>query len=84
VLWIDPTLEQRTSLKLSDVPPARREDLRSGREEATLSAAHRYVANLRDQAKEFTPPTTTTTTSTTIGGFYPPPTTATAPVAPPP
>ena len=75
VLWLDPTLEQRTNLKVSDVPPARREDLHSGREEATLAAARRYVANLREQADELRQ-TTTTTTSTTISGFVPPPSTA--------
>jgi PPM family protein phosphatase len=84
VLWIDPTVEQRTSLKMSDVPPARREDLRAGREEATLSAARRYVANLRDQADELKQSTTTTTTSTTIAAFFPPPSTAPAPGAAPP
>lgn len=85
VLWIDPTLEQRTKLKMSDVPPARREDLRAGREEPTLAAARRYVANLREQAKELERPNAaTTTTSTTIAGFFPPPTTTTAPGAPTP
>ena len=82
VLWIDPTLEQRTTLEMSDVPPARREDVRSGREEATLAAARRYVANLRKQADELKGPQETTTTSTTITGFLPPPTSA--PSAPPP
>jgi PPM family protein phosphatase len=83
VLWLDPTLEQRTTLRLDEVPPARRADVRSGREEATLEDARRYVANLREQAEELNPPTTTTT-STTIVGYFPPPTTepAPAPTAP--
>ena len=82
VLWLDPTLEQRTTLRFDDVPPARRADVRSGREEATLSDARRYVANLREQAKELRSPTTTT--STTIAGFFPPPSSEPAPAAPSP
>jgi protein phosphatase len=75
VLWLDPTVEQRTSLKFADVPPARRSDVRDGREEATLADARRYVANLREQAEEIRRSTTsTTTTSTTVAGFYPAPT----------
>ena len=81
VLWLDPTLEQRTTLRIDDVPPARRADVRSGREEATLSDARQYVANLREQAEELQASTTTTTTSTTTPGFFPPPSTEPAPGA---
>jgi serine/threonine protein phosphatase PrpC len=66
VLWIDPTIEVRTGLRLTDVPASRRSALRDGKEEPSLQAARRYVANLREQAEaEERATTTTTTTSST-------------------
>ena len=65
VLWIDPTLEERTGLDLDDVPEARRADVEAGREQPTLERAQRYVENLRDQAASEQRTTTTTTSSTT-------------------
>ncbi len=60
LLWFDPTVEVRTGLAEADVPPARVDAIRAGKEEPTLGAARRYVDNLREQAT----PTTTTTAST--------------------
>lgn len=51
LLWFDPTVEQRTGLALTDVPEARRDDVRDGHEVSDLEAARRYVANLRDEAQ---------------------------------
>lgn len=65
LFWFDPTLEQRTELTVADVPPARRDDIARGKEEASLADARRYVANLREEAAALLPPPTTSTTSTT-------------------
>jgi protein phosphatase len=69
VLWLDPTVEQRTNLDIADVPPARQRDVEKGRDADSLADARRYVANLRAQAEEErAASTTTTTTSTTVPG----------------
>ena len=70
LLWFDPTLDRRTSLRKQDVLPSRLDDLRGGKEESSLADAQRYVNNLRQEAAERS--TTTTTTA-------PPPTTLPAP-----
>jgi PPM family protein phosphatase len=68
LLWFDPTLDRRTSLRKDDVLPSRLDDLRRGKEESSLADAQRYVNNLRQEAAE----RTTTTTA-------PPPSTLPAP-----
>jgi protein phosphatase len=65
VLWLDPTVEQRTGLDIADVPAARQRDVEKGKDADSLADARRYVANLRRQAEEERPAATTTTTSTT-------------------
>ena len=50
LLWFKPTAEVRTSLTETDVPPARLDDLRAGKEEPSLEEARRYVRNLEDEA----------------------------------
>ncbi len=77
LLWIQPTLAERTPLSFDDVPPARRAAVTSGKEEPSLVEARRYVASLREQAEAERRRTTTTTTSTTITNGDP-----TAPGAP--
>ncbi len=55
VLWIDPTLEERTGLILAAVPDERRPDVERGRTEPTLEDARDYVRSLearRDQLEE--------------------------------
>ena len=76
VLWIQPTLAERTDLELGDVPPARRADVEAGKQEASLADARRYVERLGTSPGSGTPGGSTTTTGL-------PPTTA-APVATPP
>jgi serine/threonine protein phosphatase PrpC len=68
LLWFDPTVEVRTGIPVEDVPPARADAVRAGKEEPTLPAARRYVENMREQA--------TTTTTTTAPPVTAPPTSA--------
>ena len=80
LLWIQPSVAQRTSLTTATVLPSRVPDLKSGKEEPTLGAAQQYVNNLAQEAKSLP--------AGTPGGPAPPPTTAPppapAPTAPPP
>ena len=71
LLWFEPTVSQRTGLNAADVPAARLAAVEEGKKEPNLSAAERYVANLKDQAAAATTTTTTTTVPVT------PPSTAT-------
>ncbi|MGI9118820.1 MAG: protein phosphatase 2C domain-containing protein [Acidimicrobiales bacterium] len=50
LLWVQPTLAERTSLPASEVPPARREAVTAGKEAPSLDAARKYVAALEEQA----------------------------------
>jgi len=50
LLWIQPTVTQRTALTTSTVLPARVPDLRAGKEEPSLAAAQQYVGNLAQEA----------------------------------
>ncbi len=70
LLWIQPTLAERTDLTLDDVPPARRAAVSDGKEEPSLSRAREYVATLEEQAEAERRRTTTTeaTTTTTPSG----------------
>jgi protein phosphatase len=72
LLWFQPTLDRRTSLGENDVLPSRLPDLRSGKEEATLADAQRYVNNLRQEAAARAAPATPTTPATAPGQPAPP------------
>ena len=50
LLWFHPSVRQTTSLTTESVLPARLDDLRRGKEEPSLLAARRYVANLGQEA----------------------------------
>ncbi|HEX6595937.1 MAG TPA: Stp1/IreP family PP2C-type Ser/Thr phosphatase [Acidimicrobiales bacterium] len=63
-LWFDPTLVDRKELPVSDVLPAKLDELRAGKEEPSKADADRYVNNLRQEAAERRAATTTTTTTT--------------------
>jgi protein phosphatase len=52
VLWVEPTIEQRTDLLLALVPPERRQDVEDGRTEPTLEDARDYVRSLRARTRE--------------------------------
>ena len=56
LLWFGPTIEERTDLTESSVPPARADDVANGHVVTSLDEARAYVRNLA--------PTTTTTTTT--------------------
>ena len=64
LLWIQPTLAERTDLALDEVPPSRRAAIDAGKEESSLIEARRYVASLREQADAERRRTTTTTSTT--------------------
>jgi len=67
ILWFDPTVEEPTSLSVDDVPPSRISGLRDGKEQPSLDASRRYVANLREEAQRLgIGRETTTTTSTSV------------------
>jgi hypothetical protein len=72
LLWFHPTIEQHTTLSLADVPPTRLDDVKAGKEVASVAAARRYVANLKAEHDELTgaagaeTATTTTTTTATV------------------
>jgi protein phosphatase len=62
VLWFKPTLEEKTTLTRSQVPPAQVDRVTKGQEEGSVQAARDYV---RDALTTTTTSTTTTTTTTT-------------------
>jgi PPM family protein phosphatase len=65
LLWFKPTVAERTGVPLAAVLPNRADDLRSGKEEASLGEAHKYVANLQAEAQAHQATTVTTSTATT-------------------
>jgi protein phosphatase len=77
VLWIDPSLEERTEFVLDDLEPAARGRIRAGVEFGSLEEARDYVQGITTTTTSTTTSTTrpTTTTTTTV----PPPTTSPAP-----
>jgi protein phosphatase len=89
LLWIQPSVAQRTSLNTCTVLPARVPDLKSGKEEPTLTAAQQYVNNLTQEARSVPAGAPTTPgcppppapPATTPPGPAPPATTAPAPPA---
>jgi protein phosphatase len=75
LLGFEPTLEERTDVRVADILPSRAEDLRKGKQEPSVDAARRYV---REIAQEGTNALTASTTST-----VPPSVSTTPPPAPP-
>jgi protein phosphatase len=73
ILWFEPTLVERKPLRVADILPAKVDELRAGKEEATKADADRYVNNLRQEAAQSRETTSTTapTTSTTTAGPRP-------------
>jgi serine/threonine protein phosphatase PrpC len=65
LLGWDPTLEDRTGIRASELTPAERSDLDSGKRFSSRSSAERYVNRLEDNVDERTAATSTTTTTTT-------------------
>ncbi|HEY3701750.1 MAG TPA: Stp1/IreP family PP2C-type Ser/Thr phosphatase [Acidimicrobiales bacterium] len=51
LLWIQPSLTQRTALTTCSVLPSRVPALRAGQEEPNVAAAQQYVSNLTQEAK---------------------------------
>jgi len=65
LLWFEPTVAERTGVGVGAVLASRLDDLRSGKEEASLADAHNYLANLQAEAQAHE---ATTGTTTTIAG----------------
>ena len=59
VLWFEPTVAETTGLAFDDVPPSRQADVESGKQEATLADARRYVDRLEQQRAGGSTSTTT-------------------------
>ena len=52
VLWVQPSIEQRTGLLIADVPEQYRADITEGQDEPSLEDAQAFVQNVREQADE--------------------------------
>jgi len=50
LLWFKPTIAQRTGVATTDVLASRLDDLKSGKQEASLQDARQYVQNLQAEA----------------------------------
>jgi serine/threonine protein phosphatase PrpC len=78
LLWFKPHLVERTPLTVSEVPPDRISDVRSGMGEPSLAAARHYVSNLEAERRALAAtspaaapagsPATSSSTSTTAPG----------------
>jgi protein phosphatase len=80
VWWIDPELQETTSLSRQDLPDDVIPTLRDGKEESSLTGAQDYVDNLKTRVDELEeagekdePGTTTTLPTTTTPTTLPPP-----------
>lgn len=63
-LWVKPTVDHRTDLKVADLQGAAQDQVRDGQPEPTRRAAEHYIRNLRAEVTTTTttaPPATTTT-----------------------
>jgi len=76
LLGFDPTLEERTDVKVADVLPSRLEDLRKGKSVSSRSAARDYVGEISEEGAQAR---MASTTSSTTSSTAPP-----APAVPPP
>ena len=72
VLWVQPTVEQQTDLRLDDVLPSRRDEIAAGHEVDSVARAERYLRNITTTTTTTTTTTSTTTTSTTTTTAPPP------------
>jgi serine/threonine protein phosphatase PrpC len=77
VLWIDPTVEDRTGIDRDDVPERVFDAIEEGSQQASLHDARVYVSNVKRDIDRTT--TTTSTTSTTTLPVDPSATTVVAP-----
>lgn len=66
LLWFQPTVAATSEVRATDVASYRLNDLRSGKEEPSLSRAQDYIVSLKDEKAKLTPTTTTTTPATTV------------------
>lgn len=56
LLGFQPTLKERTGLRQADVLPSRVEDLRRGKQVASLARARQYVEDISEEARAAVPP----------------------------
>ncbi len=74
LLGFEPTLEERTGVRVADVLPSRLEDLRKGKQEPSMAAARSYVREIAEEGAKALMATTTST--------IPPPASVAPPSAP--
>jgi len=65
LLWFQPTVAATSQVHSADVASYRLNDLRSGKEEPSLSRAQDYIDSLKNEKARLSPTTTTTTTAPT-------------------
>jgi protein phosphatase len=63
LLWFKPHVAQQTAITAGEVPADRIANVQAGMGEPSLTAARRYVANLKAERRALSSPATTTTTS---------------------
>ena len=78
LLWFDPTIEERTEIRMGQLTDAQVEIVDANREVGSIAAARRIIDNLREAV------TTTTTTTTTAPTTMAPTTTLVATTVPAP
>ncbi len=82
LLWFRPTIVERTGVSADAVLPSRLSDLQSGKQEATLADARRYVDNLRSEAAAHNIGTGAPAPRPAPGGAPAPPTSVALPGSP--
>lgn len=81
LVGFEPTLEERTGLRVTDILPSRVQDLRKGKREPSMDAARSYVQEIGEEGANAL---MASTTSTVPPPASPPPSSSTPPPAPPP
>jgi PPM family protein phosphatase len=79
LLWFKPTIVERTSVTIDQVPASARDDVKSGKEESTLADARLYVRNQQAAQAATTATASPTTTTAPVTTTVPATTTSSVP-----